>query len=168
VPAAVASGLLALTRLGQPDLAVALLVDLWSEETSQVSTETAVLVIDRALRSARPDAQLVAAEVLCRNAIRLNSCQSLHWPSVIDGCWSSTFGPKTKLLLVDALLLMSTSKPATEESLRSLAVRLYGVWKHDSQAQVKGCVAILLSALVPELSRLGYDEFLQGNQEVRL
>jgi hypothetical protein len=42
-PAAAASGLLALTGLGQVDLAVVLLVDLWSGEQATISTETAVL-----------------------------------------------------------------------------------------------------------------------------
>jgi hypothetical protein len=113
-PAAVASGLLALTELGRADLAVALLVDLWDESdraaspapaTRQaVSDETAVLVIDAALRSDRASAQLVGAELLCRNARRLDPCQSLHWPSSVDGMWNPQFGVKTKVLLVEALV----------------------------------------------------------------
>ncbi|MGH3796415.1 MAG: hypothetical protein ACRDSP_16165 [Pseudonocardiaceae bacterium] len=57
-PAAIASGLLALTRLDHADLAVALLVDLWSDgdenaanKGKKVADETAVLVIDAALKS---------------------------------------------------------------------------------------------------------------------
>src|SRR5215470_8965711 len=104
-PASIASGLLALTRLDHAELAAALLVDFWSDGQEKVSTETAVLVIDAALRSkAQRNAQLVAAEILCRNASRLNSCQSLNWPSVIDGSWDREFGPKTKFLLVEALI----------------------------------------------------------------
>jgi hypothetical protein len=45
-PAAPASGLLALTKLDQADLAVALLVDLWSGGNKKISDETAILVID--------------------------------------------------------------------------------------------------------------------------
>lgn len=61
VPAAMASGLLALTSLEHAELAVTLLVDLWSgngEDSSagKVSTETAILVIDAALRSGSPNA----------------------------------------------------------------------------------------------------------------
>ena len=41
-PAAIASGLLALTRLDHADLAVALLVDLWSDDDPKVAKETAV------------------------------------------------------------------------------------------------------------------------------
>ena len=50
-PAAIASGLLALTKLDQAGLAVTLLVDLWNDENNQVSTEAAILVIDAALDS---------------------------------------------------------------------------------------------------------------------
>ena len=32
----------------------------------------------------------------------LDPCQSTHWPSYIDGCWNPRFGPKTRLLLIDA------------------------------------------------------------------
>jgi len=167
--ASVASGLLALTQLGQADLAVALLVDLWTKEYSAISNETAVLVIDAGLRqSSSPNAQLVAAEVLCRNACRLDSCQSLHWPSVIDGGWDTKFGPKTKLLLLDALLSMSLAAPANENSLRSLAVRLYGVAQGDEDPRVRACVGRLISALLPSLQRLGYSDFMQGNQRVLL
>ncbi|MDT9700868.1 hypothetical protein [Streptomyces sp. P17] len=65
---------------------MALLVDLWSDDDEdKISDETAILVIDAALRSTSSSAQLVAAELLCRNAERLDACQSLHWPSSGEG-----------------------------------------------------------------------------------
>jgi hypothetical protein len=168
-PASAASGLLALTRLDQVDLAVVLLVDLWSGGNALVSTETAVLVIDAALRSREdPEAQLIAAELLCRNAGRLDSCQSLHWPSAVDGCWDATFGPQTKLLIVDALIQMALAAPRKESALRSVAVRLYGIWAGDNDPRVKGCVGTLIKALTPRLATLGYTDFLQGNSKVML
>jgi hypothetical protein len=168
-PASIASSLLALTKLDNADLAVALLVDFWSDTREKVSTETAILVIDAALRSrTQPNAQLVAAEILCRNAPRLDSCQSLNWPSRIDGCWDPTFGPKTKFLLVEALINMTLSKAANENSLRSVAVRLYGIWRDDPDKRIQGCVGKLISALTPRLEKLGYTDFIQGNQKVML
>ena len=167
-PAALASGLLALTKLDQAGLAVALLVDLWSRDDKKISDETAILVIDAALRSDQPNAQLVAAELLCRNAKELDPCQSLHWPSAVDGGWVPSFGPKTKLLVLDALVLMSKSPPVTENALRSLAVRLYGIWRQDQNEHVKGCVGMLISALITPLEGLGYTDFMQGNEEVML
>jgi hypothetical protein len=168
-PASIASSLLALTKLDHAELAAALLVDFWSDGKEKVSTETAVLVIDAALRSrAQPNAQLVAAEILCRNATRLDSCQSLNWPSVIDGCWDYRFGPKTKFLLVEGLINMTLSKPVTENALRSVAVRLYGIWRNDPDERLRGCVGKLISALIEKLDGLGYEDFIQGNQKVML
>lgn len=168
-PATSASALLALTELDQAELAVALLVDLWSEGQTRVSTETAILVIDAALRSvAKPNAQLVAAELLCRNAAMLNSCQSLHWPSVIDGRWDPRFKPKTKFLLLEALLLMSTTKPMDKNALRSIAVRLFGIWSHDPDPKVKGCLGMAIKALIPALEKQGYTDFIQGSEVVTL
>lgn len=168
--ASIASSLLALTKLENVDLAVALLVDFWSPRAHRkVSDETAVLVVDAALRSGRRSAQLVAAELLCRNSRHLDPCQSLHWPSVIDGCWDPAFGPKTKLLLVDALTQMTLAKnPVKEGALRSVAVRLYGIFEGDPDENVRGCVATLIAALVPVLRSLGYKDFMQGNRMVML
>jgi hypothetical protein len=168
--ASIASSLLALTKLDNADLAVALLVDFWSPGIEgKISTETAILIVDAALRSGKRSAQLVAAELLCRNSRCLDPCESLHWPSFIDGCWSPAFGPKTKLLLVDALTLMTLAKkPANEGAIRSVAVRLYGVFKWDTDNNVKGCIATLIKALLPALRSLGYKDFMQGNMKVML
>jgi uncharacterized protein with von Willebrand factor type A (vWA) domain len=75
---------------------------------SVISDETAVLVISDALAAAdKPAAQLVAAELLCRNALRLDPCQSLHWPAAVDGCWVPLLVPKAKVLVVEALVRMT-------------------------------------------------------------
>ena len=168
--ASIASSLLALTKLDNADLAVALLVDFWSPDAERkVSDEAAILVVDAALRSQRRNAQLVAAELICRNARRFDPCQSLHWPSSIDGCWNPKFGPKTKLLLVDALTLMTLAKkPSNENTLRSVAVRLYGIFDGDPDKKIRGCVATLIKALIPALRSLEYKDFMQGNKEVML
>jgi len=168
--ASIASSLLALTKLDNADLAVALLVDFWEPGVEgKISAETAILVVDAALRSAQRNAQLVAAELLCRNAEHLDPCQSLHWPSAIDGCWNPRFSPKAKLLLVDALTLMSKAKkPVTPAALRSVAVRLYGIFAGDPDVNVKGCIATLIEALLPPLRNLGYKNFMQGNKMVML
>lgn len=178
-PATVASGLLALSSLGQSELAVALLVDLWSASDADVSpsrppdspgvsTETAILAIDAALRSGEVNAPLVAAELLCRNAHRLDACQSLHWPSSLDGRWLPDAGQKTKLLLIDALITMTTTSPANENALRSLAVRLYGIWQGDPNIGVKGCVGNLINVIVGHLETCSYKEFIEGPRVVTL
>jgi hypothetical protein len=188
-PAAVASGLLSLTRLGRADLAVALLVDLWharlesADKVSEpspasvaaeasvrglcVSDETAVLVLDDALRSTRR-AQLVAAELLCRKADQLDICQSLHWPSALDGQWNPDFSVRTKVLIVEALIRMATRRDADQNALQSLAVRLYTVSAGDPDRHVRGCLGILLDALVPALVATGVTSLMQGPTEISI
>jgi hypothetical protein len=168
--ASIASSLLALTKLDNADLAVALLVDFWLPGIEgKVSPETAILVVDAALRCGQPSAQLVAAELLCQNSECLDPCKSLHWPSFIDGCWNPAFSPKTKLLLVDALIRMTLAKkPAIEGALRSIAVRLYGIFDGDPDRNLRGCVATLIEALLPALRGLKYKNFMQGNKMVML
>jgi hypothetical protein len=173
VPAAMAAGLLALTRLDNADLAVVLLVDLWSGSAAsatagKVSTETAILTIDAALRSDSANAQLVAAELLCRNAKRLQPGQSLHWPSSLEGCWITTLGHRAKLLIVEAIVTMTLDSEPTETALRSAAVRLYGIWRDDEDRRMKGCIGKLICSLIPRLETLGYDDFMQGNQQIML
>jgi hypothetical protein len=179
-PAAVASGLLALTNLNQAELAVSLLVDLWSDKIDDigksqendhgtVANEIAILVINRALCSNSPTAQLIGAELLCRNATKLTSTQSLHWPAVLDGGWRPGFGARTKLLLVEALVNMTVcpQKPADEAALRSIAVRLYGV-SEDPEKRVKACIGKLIDALLPSLEVCKSTEFAQGNVMVNI
>jgi hypothetical protein len=130
----------------------------------RVSNEVAVLVIDAALQSGRPNAELVAAELLCRNARRLDIRQSLHWPSAVDGRWNPSFGNKTKLLVVDALVRMALTSKADEPALQSLAVRLLGISDGDSDQHVKGCLGVLLKAILPQLEQAG--TLMQGPREV--
>lgn len=183
--AAKAAGLLALVQLGQADLAVALLVDVWSSTAPevtdgeakpgesagdagtglepQVSTETAILVLDEALRSIdAPNAQLVAAELLCRNAHRLKLGQSLHWPAAIDGSWLPDLAVRAKLLLMDALIQTSVHSTPNENALRVLVSRLHGVSAGDPDPRVKGCVGKLIDDVLPAIRELGYAEFM-GN-----
>jgi hypothetical protein len=179
-PAALASGLLALTNLNQAELAVSLLVDLWSNQINddgstrandggRVANEIAILVINRALCSDSPSAQLVAAELLCRNAKKLTAIQSLHWPAVVDGGWNPDFGARTKLLLVEALISMTAcpGKPADEAALRSVAVRLYGI-STDPDERVKACIGKLINAILPQLERCMSKEFAQGSAMVNI
>lgn len=179
-PAALASGLLALTQLGRTTLAVALLVDLWdspidpvvcegpARSPGKVSDETAILVIDAALTSGDASAEIVAAELLCRNSGHLDIQQSLHWPSSVDGAWNPAFGMKTKLLLVDALLVMALRSTPKPEALRSLAVRLYGVFDGDPDPHVKGCLGMLVDAIVPALRALDAGTFMWRSKELEL
>jgi hypothetical protein len=176
-PAAIASGLLALTQLGREDLAVALLVDLWDaagepgpsgQARERISDESAILVIDAALRSSNHSAQLVAAELLCRNARRLDICQALHWPSSIDRAWNPAFDVRTKVLIVDALVRMAYTTTPSINALQALAVRLFGVSSSDPDPHVKGCLGMLIESIVPALERAHVRSLMQGPREITI
>jgi hypothetical protein len=172
-PAAIASGLLALTRLGQADLAVTLLVDLWPGTEGPagpgtVSSETAILVIDAALSSDSRNAQLVAAEMLCRNCGVLKPGQSLNWPSSLEGRWIPQLSHRAKLLIVEALVGSTLHCTADETTLRSAAVRLYGIWSGDHEPRVRHCIGKMIGALTPRLRHLHYTEFIQGDRMITM
>lgn len=172
-PAAIASGLLALTKLDQVDLAVALLVDLWPGTDGRVrpgtvSSETAILVIDAALSSKSCNAQLVAAEMLCRNCAVLKPGQSLNWPSSLEGRWIPKLSHRAKLLIVEALVGSTLNCRADETTLRSAAVRLYGIWSGDHNPRVRHCIGKMIGALTPRLRELHYTEFIQGDRMITM
>ena len=130
-----------------------------AQASIRISAETAIQVINAALKSKNKNAQVIAAELLCRNAETLDIGKAIDWPSEINGKWDSALPVAAKLLIVDALVHMAlASKEAN--ALRELAIRLYSIWKNDPQPRVKGCIAALLNAILPELPRLGYRKFL--------
>jgi hypothetical protein len=140
----------------------------WSPEdmkalnSSGVSTEIAIQVINAALENCEPDAQVMAAELLCRNAGRLSICNSLHWPSSVNSAWIPGLPVTAKLLIVDALIQMALAGEATQNALRELAVRLYGISIGDPEPRVKGCIGTLMKAILPAVEALGYTDFMKG------
>jgi hypothetical protein len=171
-----AAGLLALARLDFADLAVALLVDLWSTQgssqpsvnakqldSSRIATETAIQIIDEALVTCKPDAQVMAAELLCRNARGLDICNSLHWPSAVNSAWIPDLPVTAKLLIIEALIHMALVNN-TKNALRELAIRLYGISDGDPSARVKGCIGNLLCAILPAVKGLRYTDFMTAGQ----
>jgi len=172
-----AAGLLALARLDFADLAIALLVDLWSTpvssessvsakqpDSTHIATETAIQIIDKTLVSCEPHAQVMAAELLCRNASGLDICNSLHWPSAVNSAWIPELPITAKLLITEALIHMALASN-TKNALRELAVRLYGISAGDPSPRVKGCIGNLLCAILPAVGNLGYTDFMTTGHE---
>jgi hypothetical protein len=171
------TALLALTQLDYSALAIGLLAEFWpaqpslslssAQESAGPSTgfsaETAILVIKAALMSKDPTAQLMAAELLARQAGRLDINSSLHWPD-LSGQWVR-LSTTTKLLLLDALVFMALSSLPSQNSLRTLAIRLYGVWEVDQELRVKRCTAAFIGAILPTLQALGYTTFMRGLEQ---
>jgi hypothetical protein len=148
--AAAASGLLALADLGRSKLAVAMLLDLWANDI--VSSEVAILIIDKAL-ACRDDATAqIAAEVLCQNAHKLDPTKPAHWPTILDTHWLPKATEKTKILLIESLVEMSTrsqfEKPSIN-ALRAFAVRIVFIHKHEPHGHFRKCIAGFAKAIMP-------------------
>jgi hypothetical protein len=156
-----AAGLLALAHLDFVDLALALLIDLWSLPSSSgvVSTETAIQVINAALISDMPDAQLLSAQLLLQSAGKLEITTPLHWPSSVDRRWVPGLPFVVRLLITDALVHMALASRLSENAPRELAARLYGAYGGDPEVQWKGFIGTLISAIIPALKKLGYMDF---------
>jgi hypothetical protein len=152
-PAAAASALLSLTHMQMTNLAVTILFDLWSDEGGCVSKETAILVVDSALRDMQyPNGQLMAAELLCVHAQSLNPCKSVDWPRSIDGTWIEHLPMRAKLLVIEALVRMTCNSRPTENALRSITVRLMGAFKGETEnTRAQGCLGVLISAVEPAM-----------------
>jgi hypothetical protein len=115
-PTQQAGALFALVHLGQLDLAVALLGEIWARR--QISTPAAVWVADSALRSKIPRLQLAAATVVSSNAETLVTT-GLEFPDSVSLRWST----KMDLYARDALL---------EALVTSLVARDPDDWKLDT------------------------------------
>ena len=98
----------------------------------------------------------------------MDICQSLHWPSSVDGTWNPDFGVKTKVLIVDALVRMAYTGDANLNALQALAVRLHAISATDPDAHVKGCLGILLGAIVPALEGMEVRSLMQGPSEITI
>lgn len=83
-----AGALFALTRLGQPHFALALLEELWPKDLIQ--TPSAIWVLNNALRSKEADVALIAVGVLESNVARLPDGQGgKNWPDDYAFEWRS-------------------------------------------------------------------------------
>jgi hypothetical protein len=77
-------------------------------------------------------------------------------------------------LAIDALVQMTLAcdevheRQPNENALRSLVVRLYGIWDGDPDQHVQGCVGILIDSVLEGLNNLPYKEFLGGAKAITL
>lgn len=149
-PAAAASGLLALGDLGRSKLSVAILLDLW--ESDVVSPEVAILIVDKALTFGDDATAQIAAEVLRQNAHKLDPTKPAHWPTVLDTHWIPKATEKTKILLIESLIEMSTrphSDNPSVNALRAFAIRIVFIHKHEPRGHFRKCVAGFAMAIMP-------------------
>src|SRR5215813_4653763 len=167
------SALLALTQLDHAALAIGILADLWptqpspslspaqetTDTSTKVSAEQAILVIHAALVSKESTAQIMAAELMSRNAGTLDINSPLHWPNLVSNQWV-VLPERAKLLLIDALVFMAIARVVSGDSIRTLALRLYEIWEIDPEPRVKRSTGAFIEAILPALKTHGYEEFM--------
>ena len=63
---------------------------------------------------------------------------------------------------------MTRTNTAEEGALRSIAVRLYGIWRDDPDGRVRGCIGKLIGKIVDWLRGFHYKDFVHGSQLVTI
>jgi len=130
-----------------------MLLDLWKRD--EVSSEVAILIIDKALTCGDDATAQIAAEVLCQNSHKLDPTKPAHWPTVLDTHWLPHATEKTKILLIESLVEMSTnsseSKPSVN-ALRAFAIRIVFIHDHERDrhnGHFRKCIAGFAQAIAP-------------------
>jgi hypothetical protein len=137
-----------------------------STGVSKVSTATAILVIDKGLsKPAGGAAQLMAAEILCRNARALSASSMVDWPHSIDGLWREDLPYMAKLLIIDGLVSMTINDKPVDLALSALAVRLYGIYRGETNSRVRQCASRMLHAIMPVLEQRDWDQLMGRARE---
>ena len=144
----IGGAVLALVSLGELDLAVALLAQLWPPGLT--SAHVAEVVLKQALKIGSEDTQISAATVLAQNAHQIQQEQMIFWPiGVLQ--WRTDLADNCRLGLVSAAFgWLKTELETDQEGLPNAAVVLYGALA-DPYVEVAEFAAASLKPLVAAL-----------------
>ena len=188
-PETTATALLSLADLNRLELSIALLKELWPGAGDRVSNPSAILLVDKALRSRTKSSQRLAAELLWYEASRLDARRATDWPSCIDGRWarcgwvvhrkrgrvptkerfwrwprrSAPLGPLTRLFLFDAMLKMTLTQKVNRNTLSALAVRVYRVQRVERDSSLRQAAREVIGVIVDAVEAQGLDRFLHAD-----
>lgn len=141
----IGGALLALVSLGEHDLAVALLNQLWS--SNLVSASVAEVVLARALNTGSADAQVAAASVLLQHADRIQQTGFHIWP-IPRLTWRPDLPGNCRLGLVQAAATWMKSELAKNKSeLPGASIVLFQALA-DPDPAVKDIAAASLRPLI--------------------
>jgi hypothetical protein len=154
-PATAGGALLALASLGQTQLAVSLLFDLWQDE--KISSSVAVLLVEQALKSDSAQAQTDAAVALSENLPRLVTIdddgeKAYDWPYDFDCNWA-TSPPEQEArgVLLAALVYMWTDATTgfeLEYRRQQFLASLYAVFLKETDQDLRACASRLILAIL--------------------
>lgn len=147
-----AGALFALANLGQLDFALALLGPMWSNQ--EVTSSTAIWLIDRALQDPEENIQRPAAALLSANAERLKTPEGdFEWPSCLDQGWMPELSGYAREDIVEALLrcLVSSSRNTWDRTaVNYVTVLLSEVMEKDDNESIRAGAILALQALLEE------------------
>lgn len=155
--------LLALVSLGELNLAVSLLTQLWP--SGKVTAAVADVILPAALKSKSPETQIAAAAVLAQNASRIEQPLANIWPLANLGWWTDLNGNcRLGLVLAAAqwLISVATDQPP---SLRDPAVVLYQALEDPD---TKNIVDIAAACLRPVVNALPDDSWTDNGTGLRV
>lgn len=172
-----ATALLSLADLDQIELAIVLLYEAWPLDG--LSNESAVLLVDKALRSRSRSAQRLAAELLWRQAAKLDARTSTDWPRCVDARWPADgrpgddrrtpeLGVLTRLFLFDGMLKMTLTQVVDKDTLSALAVRVSSVYQAERDIHLREAASELLGLLMPDLCALRLSALLHADVTVSM
>jgi hypothetical protein len=134
-PSTVSGALLALAQLGQVELAMTMLSDLWLGD--RVSPATGILIVDRALTSEDSVAQQTAAIALRNNVSRLTTANSYgrdyFWPHSVNQRWlpNLAVGTKRHILVGWSRMWITDQKYYAGLRPQIFASGLLAVWQKE-------------------------------------
>ena len=109
------AGVLMLARLGEIELAIDIVGELWPH--NRVSASAAVGVIDDALASRLSTTSQAAASLLVSNVDKLDAGDHMYeWPETAHDAWPATLPQVTRVLLCVALGQWLARRPAISDS----------------------------------------------------
>jgi hypothetical protein len=148
-----AGALFALAHLGQLDLALTLLKEIWGK--GHISTDAATVLIDQGLTHKSEQFQWLAASTLAAHAELLgDKTGDLTLPNCIDNDWPKSMSMFASSAVLDALLTVMASRPKSRwqpKLLLALLVTFDSMRRNDRDAHVQAAaistIVVLLEAL---------------------
>jgi hypothetical protein len=147
--ATAAGALLALSDLGQTELAISMLFDLWRD--NRVAPSTAALLIQRALSHSSSDVQRDASVALSANVLKVvevwpGGSASYAWPNCVDLRWLPhlDYAARNYLLIawVQLWLFADGFTPAYRE--QQMVAGLFAIWQRELDPELRSFAAHII------------------------
>jgi hypothetical protein len=165
--ATTAGAILALARLGQSELAAALLSELWEQE--RISDGAGVLIVNEALRSGTDQAKADASYTLYMHCGKLAvsfdaSHEGYDWPFLVDRRWLRDVPAEVSRVLLKGWVYMWTHSPLSANRWKPYFIAgLCACWQTTGDAVSRFWVLRLLEVVWEREPSLSVEERVENN-----